>query len=143
MVDHKTSYIQLVKSIFIAILLIYSHPLLALEKQPGKYDKVCELISRSTNENSVIKTNGPQIIFDQSGKKIAELDFKPSMSNWKLVVLSLWGEHELPVTQIRALPPCKIISARQFGITDDGDMVIISFGPDLKIGKSNLKIHRL
>ena len=135
MVDHKTFYVHFIALIFIAIISVYSHPLLALENQPNKLDKICELISRSTSGNNLIKTNGPHIIFDQSGKKIAELNFKPSLKNWKLVVLSLWEERDLPVTQVRALPPCKIISARQFGISDDGDLVIISFGPGLKSSK--------
>ena len=37
-----------------------------------------------------------------------------------------------PAAQVRALPPCRIISARQFGTTADGDRIINSYGPDLR-----------
>ena len=65
-------------------------------------------------------------------EKVAELNFKPSRINWKLAVLSLFERKGSPAAQIRAVPPCRIISARQFGTTPDGDGIIISYGPDLK-----------
>ena len=79
-----------------------------------------------------INNDEPNIIVDSFGEKVAELNFKPSRINWKLAVLSLLEGKGSPAAQVRAVPPCRIISARQFGTTSDGDRIIISYGPDLK-----------
>ena len=105
----------------------------ASENQSSNLEKVCEFISNSIKETSTIGNDGSHAILDRSGKTVAELNFKPSILNWKLVLLSLWEGQDFPVTQVRAVPPCKIISARQFGRTADGDEIIISYGTDLKV----------
>ena len=95
-------------------------------------DKACEFITNPFFDDNKINNDGPNMIVDSFGKKVAELNFKPSRINWKLAVLSLLEGQGSPAAQVRAVPPCRIISARQFGTTADGDRIIISYGPDLK-----------
>ena len=111
----------------------FPHSLLASENRTNNLNKVCSFISDSINDASRTEGNGPHIISDKSGKTVAELNFKPSIIDWKLVSLSFWEGKGFPTTQVRAVPPCKIISARQFGRTADGDEIIISYGTDLKV----------
>ena len=125
--------IQVITWTLITVALNFPHSLLASENRTNNLDKVCAFISDSINDASRTEGNGPHIIIDKSGKMVAELNFKPSMIDWKLVSLSFWEGQDFPTTQVRAVPPCKIISARQFGRTADGDEIIISYGTDLKV----------
>ena len=110
----------------------YSAPLSASESHPNTLDKACQFITNPIFDDNKINNGGPNIVIDDFGKKVAELHFKPSRVNWKLAILSLLGGQDSLVAQVRAVPPCKIISARQFGTTADGDRIITSYGPDLK-----------
>ena len=130
---NKNFIIQTITWALITIALNCPHTLSASENNPSGLDKVCEFISNSINDALTIENNGPHTVIDESGKTVAELNFKPSIINWKVVSLSLWEEQDFPATQVRAVPPCKIISARQFGRTADGDKIIISYGTDLKV----------
>ena len=112
--------------------LNHSSSLLASESHPNNLDKACEFITNPIFDNNKIDNEKPNIIVDSFGKKVAELKFKPTRINWKLAVLNLLEGQGSPVAQVRAVPPCRIISARQFVTTSDGDRVIISYGPDLK-----------
>ena len=125
--------IQVITWTLITVALNFPHSLLASENRTNNLDKVCAFISDSIKDASRTEGNGPHIINDKSGKTVAELNFKPSITNWKLVSLSFWEGQDFPTTQVRAVPPCKIISARQFGRTADGDEIIISYGTDLKV----------
>ena len=125
--------IQVITWTLITVALNFPHSLLASENRTNNLDKVCAFISDSINDASRTEGNGPHIIIDKSGKMVAELNFKPSIIDWKLVSLSFWEGQDFPTTQVRAVPPCKIISARQFGRTADGDEIIISYGTDLKV----------
>jgi hypothetical protein len=131
--DKKNFIIHAIAGTLVAIALNCSHSLSASENQSSNLEKVCEFISNSIKETSTIGDDGSHAILDRSGKTVAELNFKPSILNWKLVLLSLWEGQDFPVTQVRAVPPCKIISARQFGRSADGDEIIISYGTDLKV----------
>ena len=131
--DKKSFIINGIAGTLVAITLNCSHSLSASENQSSNLEKVCEFISNSIKETSTIGNDGSHAILDRSGKTVAELNFKPSILNWKLVLLSLWEGQDFPVTQVRSVPPCKIISARQFGRTADGDEIIISYGTDLKV----------
>ena len=130
---NKNFIIQTITWTLLTIALNCPHSLSASENYTSGLDKVCEFISNSINGAITIEDNGPHIIIDKSGKTVAELNFKPSIINWKLVSLSFWEGQDSPTTQVRAVPPCKIISARQFGKTADGDEIIISYGTDLKV----------
>ena len=125
--------IQIITWTLITVALNFPHSLLASENRTNNLDKVCSFISDSINDASSAEGNGPHIISDKSGKMVAELNFKPSKINWKIVSLFFWEGQDFPTTQVRAVPPCKIISARQFGRTADGDEIIISYGTDLKV----------
>ena len=125
--------IQVITWTLITVALNFPHSLLASENRTNNLDKVCSFISDSINDANSTEGNGPHIISDKSGKTVAELNFKPSKSNWKIVSLFFWEGQDFPTTQVRAVPPCKIISARQFGRTADGDKIIISYGTDLKV----------
>ena len=125
--------IQVITWTLITVALNFPHSLLASENRTNNLDKVCAFISDSINDASRTEGIGPHIISDKSGKTVAELNFKPSIIDWKLVSLSFWEGQDFPTTQVRAVPPCKIISARQFGRTADGDEIIISYGTDLKV----------
>ncbi len=125
--------IQIITWTLITVALNLPHSLLASENRTNNLDKVCAFITDSINDASRTEGTGPHIISDKSGKTVAELNFKPSIINWKLVSLSFWEGQDFPTTQVRAVPPCKIISARQFGRTADGDEIIISYGTDLKV----------
>ena len=125
--------IQVITWTLITVALNFPHSLLASENRTNNLDKVCAFISDSINDASRTEGIGPHIISDKSGKTVAELNFKPSIIDWKLVSLSFWEGQDFPTTQVRAVPPCKIISARQFGRTADGDKIIISYGTDLKV----------
>ena len=131
--DSENFIIQVITWTLITVALNFPHSLLASENHTNNLDKVCAFISDSINDASRTEGNGPHIIIDKSGKMVAELNFKPSMIDWKLVSLSFWEGQDFPTTQVRAVPPCKIISARQFGRTADGDDIIISYGTDLKV----------
>ena len=131
--DSKNFIIQVITWTLITVALNFPHSLLASENRTNNLDKVCSFISDSINDASRTEGNGPHIINDKSGKTVAELNFKPSIIDWKLVSLSFWEGQDFPTTQVRAVPPCKIISARQFGRTADGDEIIISYGTDLKV----------
>lgn len=130
---NKNFFIHATTWLFITITLNYSYPLSALENHPNNLDKACEFISNSFDDNNGVKDDGPHIILDRLGNKVAELNFRPSIINWKVAVISVWEGQGPPIAQIRAVPPCKIISARQLETTADGDKIIISFGPNLKI----------
>ena len=130
--DSENFIIQVIIWTLITVALNFPHSLLASENRTNNLDKVCAFISDSINDASRTEGNGPHIIIDKSGKMVAELNFKPSIIDWKLVSLSFWEGQDFPTTQVRAVPPCKIISARQFGRTADGDEIIISYGTDLK-----------
>ena len=131
--DSENFIIQVITWTLITVALNFPHSLLASENRTNNLDKVCAFISDSINDASRTEGNGPHIIIDKSGKMVAELNFKPSIIDWKLVSLSFWEGQDFPTTQVRAVPPCKIISARQFGRTADGDKIIISYGTDLKV----------
>ena len=131
--DSENFIIQVITWTLITVALNLPHSLLASENRTNNLDKVCAFISDSINDASRTEGTGPHIISDKSGKTVAELNFKPSIINWKLVSLSFWEGQDFPTTQVRAVPPCKIISARQFGRTADGDEIIISYGTDLKV----------
>lgn len=131
--DSENFIIQVITWTLITVALNFPHSLLASENRTNNLDKVCAFISDSINDASRTEGNGPHIIIDKSGKMVAELNFKPSIIDWKLVSLSFWEGQDFPTTQVRAVPPCKIISARQFGRTADGDEIIISYGTDLKV----------
>ena len=131
--DSENFIIQVITWTLITVALNFPHSLLASENRTNNLDKVCAFISDSINDASRTEGNGPHIIIDKSGKTVAELNFKPSIIDWKLVSLSFWEGQDFPTTQVRAVPPCKIISARQFGRTADGDEIIISYGTDLKV----------
>ena len=131
--DSKNFIIQVITWTLITVALNFPHSLLASENRTNNLDKVCAFISESINDASRTEGIGPHIISDKSGKTVAELNFKPSIIDWKLVSLSFWEGQDFPTTQVRAVPPCKIISARQFGRTADGDEIIISYGTDLKV----------
>ena len=119
---------------WILITVPFSHPLSssASQSQLSNLDKACEFITNPLFQDNKINNDGPNMIVDSFGEKVAELNFKPSRINWKLAVLSLLEGKGSPAAQVRAVPPCRIISARQFGTTPDGDRIIISYGPDLK-----------
>ena len=131
--NRENFIIQVITWTLITVALNFPHSLLASENRTSNLDKVCAFISDSINDASRTEGNGPHIISDKSGKTVAELNFKPSIIDWKLVSLSFWEGQDFPTTQVRAVPPCKIISARQFGRTADGDEIIISYGTDLKV----------
>ena len=118
--------------VLISFAFNYSSSLSASESHPNNLDKACEFITNPVFDNNTIDNEEPNIIVDSFGEKVAELNFKPSRINWKLAVLSIFERKGAPAAQIRAVPPCRIISARQFGTTPDGDRIIISYGPDLK-----------
>ncbi len=117
--------------VLITCALNYSSSLSASESHQNNLDKACEFITNPIFDDSKINDDEPNIIRDRFGKKVAELNFKPSRVNWKLAILSLMEGQGSPAAQVRALPPCRIISARQFGTTADGDRIITSYGPDL------------
>jgi hypothetical protein len=131
--DSENFFIQFITWTLITVALNFPHSLWASENRTNNLDKVCAFISESINDASRTEGIGPHIISDKSGKTVAELNFKPSIIDWKLVSLSFWEGQDFPTTQVRAVPPCKIISARQFGRTADGDEIIISYGTDLKV----------
>ena len=131
--DSENFIIQVITWTLITVALNFPHSLLASENLTNNLDKVCAFISESINGASRTEGIGPHIISDKSGKTVAELNFKPSKINWKTVSLFFWEGQDFPTTQVRAVPPCKIISARQFGRTADGDKIIISYGTDLKV----------
>ena len=118
--------------VLITVPLIHPLSSSASQSQPSNLDKACEFITNPLFQDNKINNDGPNIIVDSFGEKVAELNFKPSRINWKLAVLSLLEVRGSPAAQVRAVPPCRIISARQFGTTPDGDRTIISYGPDLK-----------
>ena len=125
-------FINAITWVLITVPLIYPLSSSASQSQPSNLDKACEFITNPLFEDNKINNDGPNMIVDSLGEKVAELNFKPSRINWKLAVLSLFERKGSPAAQIRAVPPCRIISARQFGTTPDGDRIIISYGPDLK-----------
>ena len=116
---------------WILITVPFSHPLSssASQSQPRNLDKACEFITNPLFQDNKINNDGPNMIVDSFGEKVAELNIKPSRINWKLAVLSLLEGKGSSAAQVRAVPPCRIISARQFGTTPDGDRIIISYGP--------------
>ena len=118
--------------ILISFTFNHSSSLSASESHPSNLDKACEFIINPIFDDDKINNGEPNTIIDGFGKEVGKLNFKPSRMNWKLAVLSLLGGQDSPVAQVRAVPPCRIISARQFGITADGDQIITSYGPDLK-----------
>ena len=118
--------------VLISFTFNHSSSLSASESHPNNLDKACEFITNPIFDDNKISNGEPNIIIDSFGKKVAELIFKPSRVNWKLAVLSLMEGQGSPAAQVRAVPPCRIISARQFGTTADGDRIITSYGPDLK-----------
>ena len=118
--------------VLISFTFNLSSSLSASESHPNNLDKACEFITNPIFDDNKISNGEPNIIIDSFGKKVAELIFKPSRVNWKLAVLSLMEGQGSPAAQVRAVPPCKIISARQFGTTADGDRIINSYGPNLK-----------
>ena len=128
----RNFFVNAITWVFITIHL--NHPLSASASgsHPNNLDRACEFITNTLVDDNKITNDGPNIIVDSLGKKVAELNFKPSRVNWKLAVLSLMEGQGTPAAQVRAVPPCKIISARQFGTTADGDRIIVSYGPDLK-----------
>lgn len=113
-----------------AFTLSHSPYVYASENLPSNLDKTCEFIAHSISEGAEAESREASLILDSSGKEIAELKFKPSITNWKLVVLSLWEEQDYPVAQVRVTPPCKIMSVRRFGTNNDGDPIIISSSPN-------------
>ena len=119
---------------WILITVPFSHPLSssALQSQTSNLDKACEFIINPIFDDDKINNGKPNIIIDGFGKKVAELNFKPSRFNWKLAVLSLMEGQETPAAQVCAVPPCRIIPARQFETNADGDRIRVSYGPDLK-----------
>ena len=125
-------FINAIKWVFITCTLSFSPSLSASESHPNNLGKACDFLTNPIFNNDKINNDGPNIIIDSFGKKVAELNFKPSRINWKLAIISLSEGQDSPVAQVRAVPPCRIISARQFGTTAEGDQIIISFGRDLK-----------
>ena len=117
--------------VLISFAFDHSSSLSASESHPNNLDKACEFITNPIFDDNKISNGEPNIIIDSFGKKVAELIFKPSRVNWKLAVLSLMEGQGSPAAQVRAVPPCRIISARQFGTSADGDRIINSYGPDL------------
>ena len=114
-------FINAITWVLITVTLNHSPSLSASESHPNNLDKACEFITNPIFDNNKIDNEGPNIIVDSFGEKVAELNFKPSRINWKLAVLSLLEGQGSPIAQVRAVPPCRIISARQFGTTSDGD----------------------
>ena len=128
----RNLFINAITWVLITVPLIHPLSSSASQSQPSNLDKACEFITNPLFQDNKINNDGPNMIVDSFGEKVAELNFKPSRINWKLAVLSLLEGKGSPAAQVRAVPPCRIISARQFGTTPDGDRIIISYGPDLK-----------
>ena len=128
----RNLFINAITWVLITVPLIHPLSSSASQSQPSNLDKACEFITNPLFEDNKINNDGPNMIVDSFGEKVAELKFKPSRINWKLAILSFLEEHGSPIAQVRAVPPCRIISARQFGTTADGDRIINSYGPNLK-----------
>ena len=128
----RTFFINATTWVLISFAFSHSSSLSASESHPNNLDKACEFITNPIFDDNKISNGEPNIIIDSFGKKVAELIFKPSRVKWKLAVLTLMEGQDSPAAQVRAVPPCRIISARQFGTSADGDRIITSYGPDLK-----------
>ena len=90
---------------WILITVPLSHPLSSSvsQSQPSKLDKACEFITKPLFQDNKINNDGPNMIVDSFGAKVAELNFKPSRINWKLAVLSLLGGQGSPVVRDRLM----------------------------------------
>ena len=102
------------------------------EKPPLDIDWACKLIVESvatgnknekpTRETEAVNPEG------QTGKLV----FKPSVTNWKVVQLSIFDSNGSVIAEARATPPCRFISIRSLVKAADGNPAIVSFGPNLK-----------
>ena len=70
--------------VLLTCTLNHSSSLLASESHPNNLDKACEFITNPTFDSNKINDDGPNLILDRLGQKVAELKFQPSKINWNL-----------------------------------------------------------
>ncbi len=115
-----------------SISLGWSISLHAIEKPPLDVDWACNLITgldAREDRNEKLIRNIEVVSPEQQTVKLV---FKPAVTEWKVVRLSILDHNGSTITEARATPPCNFISIRSFVKTADGDPVIASFGPNLK-----------
>ena len=118
--------------ICVSVSLGWSISLHATEKPPLDVHWACNLITgldARDDRNEKLIRNIEVVSPEQQTVKLV---FKPAVTGWKVVRLSILDHNGSTIAEARATPPCNFISIRSFVKTADGDPVIASFGPNLK-----------
>ena len=118
--------------IFVSVSLGWSIPLQASEKPPFDIDWACNFIIESASTGSKNEKFIQETKAANPEQQTVKLIFKPSVTDWKVVQLSILDSNGTAITEARATPPCHFISIRSLVKTADGDPAIVSFGPNLK-----------
>ena len=85
----RNFFINATTWVMMSFLFNHSSSLSASESHPNPLDKACEIITNPIFDDNKINNGEPNIFIDNFGKKVADLNFKPSKINWQLAVLSL------------------------------------------------------
>ena len=128
----KGNVVLVLIGVFASILSGWSISLHASEKPPLDIDWACNLIMGSAS--TVYKNEKPtrEIEAVNPERQTVKLVFKPAVTDWKVVQVSVLDADGSAITEARATPPCNFISIRSLVKTADGDPAIVSFGPNLK-----------
>ena len=118
--------------IFVSISFGLSTSLHASEKPPLDVDWACNVITELATQGDRTEnfTRNTEVVNPE--QQTVKLLFKPAVTEWKVVQLSVLDHNGSTITEARATPPCNFISIRSLVKTADGDPAIASFGPKLK-----------
>ena len=128
----KGNLVLVLIGIYVSVSLGCSISLQASEKPPLDIDWACKLIMGSVSKGNKNEKFIQETEAVNPERQTVNLVFKPSISDWKVVQLSILDSTGSAITEARATPPCHFISIRSLVKTADGDPAIVSFGPNLK-----------
>ena len=128
----KRNVVVLLVGIFVSVSFGLSTSLHASEKPPLDVDWACNVITELATQGDRIKNFARNTEVVNPEQQTVKLLFKPAVTEWKVVQLSILDHNGSTITEARATPPCNFISIRSLVKTADGDPAIASFGPNLK-----------
>ena len=128
----KVNLVSVLIGIFVSVSLGWSISLQASEKPPLDINWACKLIMGSVTKGKKTEKLNRETEAVNSGRQAVKLVFKPSVTDWKVVQLSIFDSNGSALTEARVTPPCHFVSIRSLVETADGNPAIVSFGPNLK-----------
>ena len=96
--------------IFVSVSSGLSISLHASDKLPFDVDWACSLITESLAEDQKNENVTGKIEAVNPEQQTVKLEFKPAVTDWKVVQVSIVDRNGLPLTQARATPPILSLS---------------------------------